>query len=80
MKIEVKEECNEEEISNEPELEYYKIEPVDLGPEIQKTEQELDIFKSEPCDKDRIPLFISHFDMAAPRSYNTVWGLLSALA
>ena len=61
MEIEIKEEFNEEEISNEPELEYLKIEPVDLDPKIPGTGQELDTLKFKPFDKDRIPLFVIIF-------------------
>ena len=57
MKTEVKEELNENGISHEPDLECYKVEPVGFNPEIAEKEQELDTFKLEPCDKDRIPLF-----------------------
>ena len=61
MEIEVKEELNEKEISNDTDLECYKVEPVGFNPEIPETEQELDTFKLEPCDKDRIPLFEIQF-------------------
>ena len=61
MKTEVKEEFNENGISYEPDLECYKVEPVGFDPEIPDKEQELDTFKLEPCDKDRIPLFEIRF-------------------
>ena len=56
MESEVKVKCELEE-KTQPELEYYKIEPVDLDLGTPETEQELEIFKLEPNDKDMIPLF-----------------------
>ena len=62
METEVKEEYGLEEKIFYPDLEDYKVEPLDFDSEIPEPDQKLDIFKSDPCDKVRI----THLLQACP--------------